>query len=226
MGKSVVHFLHIGKTGGTALRYSLKGISLKGHKLILHGHDKSLKDIPEGQKVVFFLRDPISRYISGFYSRKREGKPRYTIPWRPEEHDAFNHFESAVVLAESLSHQDVNVRDRAKRAMTNIQHVKDRYSKWLISPEYLSYRSGDILFVGFQESLAHDFVALKQLLCLPGQIDLPQDSIEAHKNDYENIPQLSENARLNLRNWYSVDYKILNTALDMRNKTNTKFEYV
>ena len=29
-----------------------------------------LNDVPAGEKVVFFTRDPVSRFISGFYSRK------------------------------------------------------------------------------------------------------------------------------------------------------------
>lgn len=52
---NVVHFLHIGKTGGTAIRAALKDIENGGeYEIVLHNHGVSLSDIPRGQKVVSF----------------------------------------------------------------------------------------------------------------------------------------------------------------------------
>ncbi len=75
-----IHFLHIGKTGGTAVKYALSSYSKnEKYEIILHGHETKLKDIPNGEKFFFFLRNPITRFTSGFYSRKRQGRPSITV---------------------------------------------------------------------------------------------------------------------------------------------------
>ena len=68
-----LHFLHIGKTGGTAVKHALKPVAAAGH-LMLHGHDVRLHDVAPGEQVFFFLRDPLSCFVSAFYSRQREGR--------------------------------------------------------------------------------------------------------------------------------------------------------
>ena len=148
-----VHFLHIGKTGGSAIKEALKRaikeqdiyananklkdnteleikrLSGRFDQIILHGHGKTLKQIPESDWFFFCIRNPISRYVSGFYSRKRQGKPRYNIPWNIKEKRAFKHFNTPNELAEALSSDNPKIRRRAKRAMKNIRHVKSSLSK-------------------------------------------------------------------------------------------------
>src|SRR5262245_25043255 len=55
-GRRIVHFLHIPKTGGTALICALNGYEHSGdYELILHdGHDIKLVNVPLGEKVVLF----------------------------------------------------------------------------------------------------------------------------------------------------------------------------
>ena len=96
------HFLHIGKTGGAAVKHALKPVAAAGH-LMLHGHDVRLHDVAPGEQVFFFLRDPLSRFVSAFYSRQREGRPRYVVPWTPDEEAAFGRFRTANELADGLS---------------------------------------------------------------------------------------------------------------------------
>jgi len=80
-GKQLIHFLHIGKTGGSAIKYALTQYSVSGrYAIYLHSHNFRLRDVPIGESVFFFLRDPISRFKSGFYSRQRQGQPRYFVP--------------------------------------------------------------------------------------------------------------------------------------------------
>ena len=35
----------------------------------LHRHAVRLRDVPVGEKFFFFVRDPVSRFVSGFHSR-------------------------------------------------------------------------------------------------------------------------------------------------------------
>ena len=82
-----VHFLHIGKTGGTAFKHAITTARRQNARLgaltpalHLHPHTVHLRDIPKGDRFFFFLRDPISRFVSGFYSRKNQGHPRHFVP--------------------------------------------------------------------------------------------------------------------------------------------------
>ena len=46
------------------------------------------------RKAVFALRDPLTRFISGFYSGLRKGAPRYDIGWSKGEKRAFSWFST------------------------------------------------------------------------------------------------------------------------------------
>ena len=93
--KQAVHFLHIGKTGGSAIKHAInKNCPDSEYEIHFYRHAVKLRDIPKGEKFVFILRDPVTRFVSGFYSRQRQGKPRYNIPWRPKEKTAFETFST------------------------------------------------------------------------------------------------------------------------------------
>ena len=102
--RPVAHFLHIGKTAGTAVKVALKEApgSAK-YRVVVQPHDGKLASIPETDHYFFCVRDPIDRYVSGFLSRKRQGQPRYFIPWTEGEAEAFERFDSPDALAVSLS---------------------------------------------------------------------------------------------------------------------------
>ena len=54
--KQTAHFLHVGKTGGTAVKEALRNHLDSGRYTIkLHRHKTTLADVPKGEKVFFFL---------------------------------------------------------------------------------------------------------------------------------------------------------------------------
>jgi len=72
-----VHFLHIGKTGGTAIKHAIgsaqASISGDGAGLPcvvhLHRHAVRLRDVPAGERFFFFVRDPLEltmKVVAGF----------------------------------------------------------------------------------------------------------------------------------------------------------------
>ena len=206
--EQVFHLLHIGKTGGTAVKYALNHhlevlvdggnrnkktatVSLPDISSVfhLHPHDVHLRDIPEGEKIVFFLRDPANRFISSFYSREREGKPRYYFPWKPEEAISFKHFPTANQLANGLGSDNPEVAGLAAEAMQSIFHVKTSFWDWFEDEDYFLSRKEDIFFVGFQESLNADFERLKSKLKLPETVQLPTSDADSHKEQTGQIQQ-------------------------------------
>ena len=203
--KQKIHFLHIGKTGGSAIRSVLDDNKETSQYIIeIHGHATSIKDIPNGEKIIFFLRDPISRFISGFYSRKRKGQPRYNIEWKPLEKKIFTTFETPNALALALSDETSEDYILANEAMNHIQHLR-HYNNWYINFEYFEQRKKDIFFIGFQESLDQDFIKLKEKLFLDKKFDLPRDDIGAHRNPKGLDRHLEVKARKILLEFYKED---------------------
>jgi len=211
--RSVVHFLHIGKSGGTAIKSALniknKPLVYPGHVLFAHPHNFTLMDVPEGEKVFFVVRDPVDRFVSGFYSRKRKGMPRIYREWTKGEEEAFRWFDTPNELAMALCDQDEPRAKAAAKAMKEIYHVKSSYWDWFENETYFLTRLNDVIFVGTQKTLNQDFQQLKKTLNLPEYISLPDDDVNTHKNPDSLDKSLDSVARKNLKNWYAQDYRFL-----------------
>jgi hypothetical protein len=209
-GRQVVHLLHIGKTGGTAIKHALSPyLDLDRWAIFLSAHSVTLKSVPSGEKVIFFTRDPIKRFVSAFFSRQRQGLPRHHLPWSEEEAIVFKEFETPNQLGEALTSADDGLRTRAQAAMKSIRHIRSSYWGWFGDEAYLASRAADILFAGRQETLTQDFEQLKALLGLPANLTLPTDEVQAHRNPGNLNKNLSESAEANLRDWYARDYEFL-----------------
>ena len=76
--KDLVHFLHLGKNAGTTIKALVRKINQEAKTTLIaaHGHRITLSDLPKDAVYFFSIRDPIARFYSGFYSRKRKGAPR------------------------------------------------------------------------------------------------------------------------------------------------------
>ncbi|MCP3852506.1 MAG: sulfotransferase family 2 domain-containing protein, partial [Gammaproteobacteria bacterium] len=197
--------MHIGKTGGSAIKSVLNDfLETPKYSITLHGHGTSLEDIPKGDSVIFFLRDPVTRFVSGFYSRQRKGQPRYYSEWSPKEKEVFEHFSTPNEVAVSLA----NEQESAIIAMKSVQHFS-RYKKWYVDFDYFKSRVEDILLIGFQESLDSDFERLKSILGIPEEINLPVDDVAAHKNPKNVDKSIDENGIEALKKWYSEDAKFI-----------------
>ena len=210
--KGPFHFLHIGKTGGSAIKHAL---STSGRSDIsLHGHEVTLADVPKGERVFFFVRDPISRFVSGFNSRMRKGRPLRDNEWKPNEARAFNMFHSPNALAVALSSTNKLENEAAVAAMNAINHVRYSLWYWLDTSDELHRRRGDILFIGQQERLDEDVSVLARHLGLH-DLKLPDGDIAAHRTPPHMDQMLTPVAVTNLREWYADDYSALAHCRDI-----------
>jgi hypothetical protein len=208
-GKRILHFLHIGKTGGTAVLTALLGVDDRRYRFYYRGHHGTLADVQAGDSCFFFVRDPVTRFVSAFHSRQREGRPRYYYPWNAEERTAFERFKTPNELAVALSSDDADTRAAAERAMRGIKHIKTPLAWWSGTEEYLRQRRSAVLFVGAQEQLTEDFARLKALLGI--EATLAQDEVTSHRNPGHLDRTLDPSAIENLRTWYAADYTRLTT---------------
>jgi len=212
---NIANFLHIGKTGGSAIISAIKSsLSTERYNIKIWDHDVKLPDIPKGEKVFFFLRDPTSRFVSGFYSRQRKGQPRYNNEWSKFEKEVFMTFSTPNELAISLLDNTMPNYDLAVTAMNDMVHFSSYYS-WFKNIEYFRSRENDILFIGFQESLDEDFEKLKEVLNLPVSITLPTDDIAAHRNPAHLNTSLSSDSIVALNRWYACDISFIATCKEL-----------
>lgn len=198
--------LHIGKTGGSAVKTALSAAESRSYRLVLHDHSTVLADVPTGERVVAFVRHPVDRFVSGFYSRKRQGRPRFDYPWSPQEREAFTSFPEVTDLTLALASTGESL-DAARIAMTSIQHVRDPLTRWFGEPEALERRLLDLVFVGFQETLSSDFARLSRVLDLKAMPTLPTDPVLAHRRT-ERPPELSVADRATIEQWYADDCRL------------------
>lgn len=210
-----VHFLHIRKTGGTALIEALSPVA-QDFGIVLHAHHTKLRDIPQDHRVFFFVRHPIPRFVSGFFSRLRRGKPRYNYEWSEAEAKAFGRFAKPNDLAEALSAGDRDIRAQAEDAMRGVAHLNSSYGDWFSGEQELRDRLDSILLIGLQERLSADFEHLKQLLNLPPKLSLPEDDVLAHRTPREFHRQLTPQAERNLFDWYAEDIRFYDRCLKLR----------
>jgi hypothetical protein len=177
----------------------------------------SLADIPVGEGVFFFLRDPMTRFLSAFNWRQEKTPSRSAPEWKEAQQSAFATFPTADSLGMALADKGSPLHNDALAAMGSIGHVRNHYSEWLVSEDYLLSRKDDLLFVGLQEELSDDFEILKAILRLPREAHLPpRHHRSAHPSPAQADTFLSDAAREALRSWYAEDYRLLEICRGLR----------
>jgi hypothetical protein len=204
--------LHIGKTGGSFLHHIINNV-YKNNIIHFAGHNERLGDIKEA-KYIFFVRNPITRFTSGFISRLRKGQPLYNAEWTNNEYVSFQNFKTPNELAEALSSHDKNTKTKALHAMNSIFHIKHDITFYLKSLENIKQCKDNILYIGKQETLNTDIQNIFNILQIPLKFDHTKysDSIYKHETpgEYNTIKDLSDLAKQNLKTYYQSDYDILN----------------
>ena len=208
---NTLHFLHIGKCAGTQIGHiaSVAASQTATPQIRHHRHAVKLGDLPPDDPYFFSIRDPISRFVSAFYSRKRKGMPRYLSKWSPAEKACFEEFPDANDLAEGLAASG----DRGRRAfcsMVSVQHIADRQADWFRGcGDFLSIRPP--LWIVRQERFEADMQCLLDRAGISlGTAALPvaADDKTAHRTDYASVPPLSERSRDVLLEWYGPDVRL------------------
>jgi hypothetical protein len=219
-----VHFLHVSKAGGSALRHAIRAsraqaggrLSSPWGRLRSHDHSFRFMDVGSDDMAVITLRDPVTRFVSGFLSRLRKGAPRYYNEWTANEGRSFEWFSSPRELADALAESSGEPRERAEFSMRSIRHVRDPMTYWTGDAGYVRERAENVLYVARQETLDTDWEFLKELLDLPRGQMLPRDPVAAHRSTDEVDREISPKGVKALQEWYAADYGLLELAEEMR----------
>ena len=213
-----IHFLHVGKAAGTQINRVIEEInsSRTQRRMVKHRHETALKDLPAGQDYFFSTRDPISRFKSGFYSRKRKGQPRIYNDWSEHESLAFKEFDHANDLAEALFSPGPEGR-AAAAAIRSIRHCSRNLVDWFKFSGCMFELQPPIWIIR-QEKFEFDLEIFLQRIGYSKPIELSTDKTTSHSNDYSGVPNLSDKAKENLRCWYAQDYEFLKLCEDWINR--------
>jgi hypothetical protein len=204
-GQRLVHFLHIGKNAGTALKAALTDVPTGNLRVVMHPHGVRMVDLPHGDSFFFIVRDPIARFQSGFLARQRHDQPRFYSEWTEAEERAFNRFSTPAELGFALT-GSVADRAAAEEALRSIEHVRSSYWDWFGSPRAFHRREKRILWIGFQESLAAQLPLLGERLGI-GELVLP--SGVAANESVKDAEELPDGARAALEVWYHREYEFV-----------------
>jgi hypothetical protein len=218
-----VHFIHVGKCGGTALRFAVRQAQEEagpiespwGPVSAEPGHKVTLADVPDGDKAVLAFRDPLSRFVSGFYSRLRKGRPRHFREWSDAERKAFGWFQTPEELADALG-DGWRQRRRAEHAMRSIRQLRRPMTQWAGQPAFFRENLDKVLYVARQETLDEDWARLKELLDIPRDVLLPKDDRGAHRTSYPRDTAIGERGREAIARWYAEDYELIEIADSLR----------
>lgn len=214
-------FFHISKTGGTAIRALLQAdTELNPERSVtVFGHHYTLKRILEERPhddVLFFVREPVERFVSGFNSRKRNGRPRYYTPWSDAEQAAYQMFEEPNDLAEALSSRSMQVRRATADAVAAISHMRYDFRHSFHSVEYLQSVRDRIAFIGATKHLDDDVPRLKEIVGIAEELEYPTDDFGAHRTPRDMNVALSKRGRKNVEEWYAADRAIYDWCLERR----------
>lgn len=210
--KPVVHYIHVRKTGGTAVRWALTETPPTDYNLRFWTHSFTLADVPKGDQAFFFIRNPVDRYVSAYVNRLLQGFPTQDSPWTEAERQAFRLFGTPNDLAEAL---DGPTRREALAAFEANRHLRNfRLEDWLISPDYVEKRADSIFFVGWQETLADDWAELTRRMGV--DVGLPSNPRAANRTSDLGVDvSLSDRAVANLREFYESDYRIIDRLAEL-----------
>lgn len=209
-----IHYLHVGKAAGSQIGNIIRQIRSAGFnkQILKRKHKVGLSDLPAHDGYFFSTRDPVSRFRSGFYSRLRKGRPRHDRDWSAHETIAFARFQHANDLAEALFDPG-QAGLEAAAAMHSISHCSRNFVDW-IKPRGHLFTARPPIWIVRQEHFERDLQEFLRRIGFDGPIEVSKDDHRAHRNSYEDTPDLSERAIANLRRWYAQDYEFLRLCED------------
>lgn len=181
-----IGLMHVGKTGGTYLKAIVRANLAEGqNRIALMQHRHRIHDIGQNfgskARAAFVFREPEARFVSGFYSRQRQGRPQYQSTWQPAEAPAFAFFRSPDALIKGFASGDPTELSMAHYAVENITHLKRDYTFHFGTPAEFDQR-------------AHRVVACLDLKDLDDNIDWFLDRIGLAGAKMPPAPPRHENA--------------------------------
>lgn len=213
-------FLHIGKTGGSTLKTEFAGMAnLSLAEMLDHvPSGEALRTCTTRQnKYIFFVRAPVSRYISGFISRLNYGNPASPdydpgLAWSNEEKAAYEMFPTPDAMGCALNSSNATLRNAALTGITAIFHTGHDLAWYWRGLENLKACTDQVYFVGTQENFDEDVADLVKKLDSDNALlntNYTAEVVRGTSDVYDPLKNMSACAVTNLRQYYREDYEII-----------------
>ena len=209
--KNVIYFMHISKCGGTTLRdafIELNKFSNTKVRRFPHAVKANNLNFKNKNKYIISIREPLSRYFSAYYDRKRS-KELNKI-----ERSYYELFPTANKLAEALSHKDNEIKFKAIEAMEKIELVNHKLEYWF-SIDFLKKQKPYFIFE--QEKLEEDFIEFCRLIKFNKKINFYVRNKNLDKPESNNLSHL---AISNLKKYLKNDFQIYNYLTNNKKNIN------
>jgi len=216
-----LNLIHIPKTGGTSIEFFLDSNNIKytSHHLV-----KMSNPLDDSEKYITIIRNPIARFVSAFnyyfslvsqnlhdlsynklnldnclspYFTKKKMVTNYYFD--PFIDDLILHFETANKLAESLSSEDINIKNKA-RSLCGYNHFAG--IGFYLDKNFINTFHKNIVWVGILENIDNDIRTLCKTLDIKDTSKMKK--IRENKNNHSKY--LSDKAIQNLLEFYNDDY--------------------
>ena len=202
-------FLHLGKTGGGSVRQLLAPIRSQWAGV---GHHGTLDEIHQrwpDAPIVFFARDPVTRFVSGFNNFRRAVVHKETgkLPSRIEL-VAYTLFATANDLAEGLASDDEHTRSAAEWANSRLGFLSNRLTANLDSAATVDRHRPHIALIGLFERFDVSVTAMRAALDLPTTLHLPTTESSAHRGLRHLSTRLSPVGEAAVAHWYRADIEL------------------
>lgn len=209
--------LHIGKTGGTYLRSIVEHNIDRATNPIEHPwHRATLATTANkygpNRRFAFVFRDPAERFVSGFNSRMRMGKPTHNAVWTADEAVTFMFFETPNDLAEALYSENERLLSASRFAMKAINHLRRNYSFYFESADNLLAERANLAACVELTDLSEN---LSPFLARIGLPDWQMPAIPLHNKTPKTPSPLSKLAQQNLHKFWAEEFAIYETCKDL-----------
>jgi len=213
-------FLHIGKTGGTSVRYAIEQTQKEGYATpVIFGHDARMANIVKENpsiRLSFTLRDPIERMVSSFNSRMRQSRPSYTAVWKPEEAIAYLWFPTVIDFFRARLSDQEREKSAGIFAEQAMGHVRRGYEYHFHSREFLEKKLKNIYFAGRLESLSADFHRYFEPCGVPEAVVGKHAGVRHSGLDSTDLSldEIDDEMRARLKDLYKKEYEIYDFLID------------
>jgi len=165
-------------------------------------------ELPDGELVKVKWHDNRSK---GYFMQKCKGGGWGVF--KGEEARIFRRFKTPDSLAIALGNSDTNIAERALRDIRNLVNVRVFLTRQLRNSETLTAKTGSIEFVGRYEFYTTDIETFRTLADYDAGI--PVKPIPVPAPELEQFKTLSDEAVTNIRDYYSEDFDLVQTLVDL-----------
>lgn len=203
-------FFHIGKTGGGSVRTFLLPVR---DRWAGAGHQENLSSISQkwpGVPMTFFVRDPITWFVSAFNNFRRAvvQKPEGKLPSQIDL-TTYHLFPTPNDLAEGLASTDERILSAARWAMSSHGFLKRPLATNLGGgPEVVDRHLSTIPLICVFEEFDRSIEAMRVVFNLPSHLKVPKEDDTVHKGLSHLPKKLSDVGRRAVAEWYRDDIAV------------------